>query len=185
MPRLYLVRHGHAAASWTEHLDPGLDDVGTAEAEAVGMHLASVVDPALIRSSPLLRTQQTARPLAERWSCTVLLDPSYGEVPSPSTDPAERRAWLSAALVAHWSDLGDAVTLWRSRLLEAAASTAEHTVVFTHFVAINAVVGAAMGRPEVITFAPANGSVTEIEVDSDTGSLEIVRLGSEATPEVG
>ena len=185
MARLHLVRHGHAAASWTEHQDPGLDALGESQAQAVGAELARRLRPAPIRSSPLLRTQLTARPLAERWERTVVLDPAFGEVPSPSSDPGERRAWLSAALVSHWQDLGGAVAAWRDRLLEAAASTAEDTVVFTHFVAINAVVGAALGRPETVTFAPANASVTEIEVDAATGTLSVVRMGVEATPEVG
>ena len=35
MPRLTLVRHGRAAAGWGDDLDPGLDDLGRAQAESV------------------------------------------------------------------------------------------------------------------------------------------------------
>jgi len=57
--------------------------------------------------------------------------------------------------------------------------------VFTHFVAINAIVGEALGRSEVMVFAPANASVTVIDVSREEGTVAVVELGSEATPEVG
>ena len=46
MVRLYLVRHGKAAASFSEAPNPGLDDTGAAQAEAMVERLApSTVDP--------------------------------------------------------------------------------------------------------------------------------------------
>lgn len=180
MARLHLVRHGRAAAAWADHTDPGLDPVGVAEADATAADLAGRLAPTPIRSSPLLRTQLTARPLAERWGATVVLDPAFGEVPSPSDDPAERSAWLSSALVLRWTDLGATVEAWHDRLLRAARDLDEDTVVFTHFVAINALVGAADARPETVVFAPANGSVTELDVDPATGTITVIRLGPDA-----
>ena len=55
------------------------------------------------------------------------------------------------------------------------------TVVFTHFVAINTVVGAATGTDRVISFSPAHASVTEVEVEPDT--LTVVSLGAATTPD--
>lgn len=189
MPRLHLVRHGHAAASWTDHLDPGLDDAGRAQAKAVAVDLARVLSARPVWSSPLLRTQETAAPLAAAWTTTIALDPAFGEIPSPSVDPGERGAWLASAMVSRWTDLGPAVDAWRQRLLDAVHAATGDVVVFTHFVAINAVVGAAEGRPEVMVFAPANGSVTVVDVDRGAGggapSLSVAARGSEATPEVG
>ena len=185
MTRLHLVRHGRAAASWTDHLDPGLDETGRAQAEAVADALGATGAPRPIWSSPLLRTQQTAIPLATRWKATIAIDGAFGEVPSPSTDPGERGAWLASAMVSRWSDLGPAVAIWRERLLLAVTSAAEDAVVFTHFVAINAVVAAAEDLPEVMVFAPANGSITVVDVDLSSGRIEIASRGREATPEVG
>lgn len=185
MARLHLVRHGHAASNWTDHLDPGLDDAGRAQAEAVAASLRTSLAPRPIWSSPLLRTQQTAAPLASAWSATITLDRAFGEIPSPSTDPAERGAWLASAMIARWSDLGAVVDTWHDRLLDAVRGASGDAVVFTHFVAINAVVAAAESRPEVMVFAPANGSVTVVDIDASTGQLAIVARGSEATPEVG
>ncbi len=184
MPRLHLVRHGHAAAGWTDHLDPGLDDVGAAQARAVAGELSESLSPRPIWSSPLLRAQQTAAPLAEAWSTTIALVPAFGEIPSPSADIGERGAWLASAMVSRWSDLGATVDGWRARLVEAVHGVADDAVVFTHFVAINAVVAAAEDRPEVMVFAPANGSVTVVDLDPQDRSLTVVRRGGEAAPEV-
>lgn len=185
MPRLHLVRHGRAKAAWVDHLDPGLHLDGWAQAEAVAADLGGRMAPIPIWSSPLLRTQETAAPLADAWLANVRLAPAFGEIPSPSTEPGERRAWLASAMLAHWSDLGPEIDRWRSGLLDAVRGVDEDVVVFTHFIAINAVVGAAEERPEVVVFAPAYASVTVVDVDPASGALMIAHRGSEATPEVG
>ena len=43
MPTIVMVRHGRAAAGFGSHRDPGLDDVGRAQAEATAEELASAV----------------------------------------------------------------------------------------------------------------------------------------------
>jgi broad specificity phosphatase PhoE len=171
--------------AWADHLDPGLHEDGRDQAAAVADALAGQLTALPVWSSPRQRTRETAAPLAARWSTPVVVAPAFDEIPSPSTDPQERHDWLSSALVSRWTDLGPAIGEWRSRLLGAVRDASEDVVVFTHFVAINAVVGAAEGRPEVVVFAPAYTSVTAVDVDPATGDLVIAARGSEATPEVG
>jgi broad specificity phosphatase PhoE len=185
VPRLHLVRHGRSLAAWADHLDPGLHADGRAQAEALAAELHDRMAPTPIWSSPLLRTQETAAPLAAAWSVPVHRTPAFGEIPSPSSVPEERSAWLASAMSARWSDLGPDIERWRDRLLAAVRGADEDVVVFTHFVAINAVVGAAEGRSEVVVFAPAYTSVTVVDVHPTSGSIEVIQRGSEATPEVG
>jgi len=183
--RLHLVRHGHAEARWGQHPDPGLDARGRAEAEATASRLASEITPRPVVTSPMARAGETAACLARRWSRPCVVDPAFGEIPAPWDDPDQRRSWLRSALASHWDDLGPDVEQWRLTLLAAVRSTEVDTVVFTHFVAINAVVAAATADHAVTVFLPANASVTIIDVDSGSGALAVVELGSEATPEVG
>ncbi|MCU1371134.1 MAG: bifunctional RNase H/acid phosphatase [Ilumatobacteraceae bacterium] len=185
MARIHLVRHGRSEAAWADHLDPGLHADGRMQAAAVATELAEQMAPIPIWSSPLLRAQQTAAPLAATWGSTIAITPDFGEIPSPSTDPGERSAWLASAMVSRWSDLGPAIDRWRTNLLDAARGVTGDVVVFTHFVAVNAIVGAAEDRLEVLVFAPAYTSVTVVDVDPGSGVLTVERRGSEATPEVG
>lgn len=175
--RLHLVRHGHAAAGWGEDLDPGLDDVGRAQAVDLAERLGDI-GPMPIVSSPLQRAQQTAAPLAEQWGVEPVVESAVGEIPSPTTDLAQRSAWLRDALRGRWVDLGPGVIAWRSQLIATLAALPDDTVVFTHFVAINAVVAAASGSDELIVFAPANASRTVLDINAD--GLSLVELGRQA-----
>ena len=82
MTRVYMVRHGRAAAGWNVDPDPGLDDLGRSQSLAVASKLSSL-GPLAVMSSPLLRCQQTAFPLATAWKQDVVIEPLVGEIPSP------------------------------------------------------------------------------------------------------
>ncbi|MCB1038212.1 MAG: histidine phosphatase family protein [Acidimicrobiales bacterium] len=183
MARLRLVRHGQAAAGWGDDHDPGLSALGLEQAAAAagGVGLGSDDPLPSILSSPLRRARETAAAFSEALGTPARIDAAFGEIPSPSTGLAERDAWLRAALVGTWSDLDSSVAAWRSSLLGAIRALRGDTVVVTHFVAINAVVGAAAGSDLVTTFLPANASITTVVVDPD-GSIAVEALGSEAPP---
>lgn len=183
--RLLLVRHGRAAASWDAAADPGLDELGRAQAESVAGELAELAAGCRIVSSPLRRARETAEPLARRWAAPVAIDPAFGEIPSPVPDLVARGAWLRTALAGTWDELDDGVARWRSSLVDAALRVEADTVAFTHFVAINALAGWASGSPKVTSFVPANASVTELEVVvGDAGpQLRVLRSGEEAPTE--
>jgi broad specificity phosphatase PhoE len=82
-----------------------------------------------------------------------------------------------------WERLGADLTSWRRELLEALTGLDEDSVVVTHFIAINVVVGAASGDPRVVCVAPDNGSRTV--VDADPAGLRVVHLGAQARTAVG
>lgn len=183
MPRLHLVRHGRAAAAWGDRPDPGLDDLGVAQAVAVARTLEAL-GPLPVVSSPRRRAQETAAPLARRWDVEVEVEARWDEVPSPPGPAAVRRDWLSSALASRWVDLGPEVDGWRAGIVDACCAAASDLVVFTHFVAINAVVAAAEADDAVTVFLPANASVTVVDVEAD-GRLRVVVRGAEGPPEVG
>ncbi len=181
MTRLHLVRHGRAAAGWDEDPDPGLDDVGRAQAEATAAELAPI-GPLPIVCSPLRRTQETAVSLVARWGVPAVLDARVAEIPSPVDDLVERTAWLRTALAGRWSDLGPELLAWRDRLLGALLELREDTVVVTHFVAINAALGAALDDDRLVIASVANAATSVL--DHDGTSLRIVDAPHEAATEV-
>ena len=182
MPRIYMVRHGRAAAGWNEDPDPPLDDVGRQQSLRVASTLSSR-GPLPVLSSPLLRCQQTAFPLATAWKQDVRIEPLVGEIPSPDGYALENRVtWLRDAMAGTWTDVaeksGDHYTAYRRAIAECVASINVDTVIFSHFIAINAVIGSAIDDDRVVIASLDNCSVTTFDIVD--GKLTLVEMGGEA-----
>jgi broad specificity phosphatase PhoE len=186
---LYFIRHARPAASFGDSVDPGLDDVGKSQAEAVARELAGRLRPLAVYSSPLQRCRETALPLAGIWGVSPIIAAEVGEVPSPPLSLAERQTWLSNAMAGTWAGLKQSAPAgspdfdaWRTGLLNAVRAMPADSVVFSHFVAINAIVGAAQGSELMVSFRPDHASVTTIEVSGDRISVrELGRQAGEGT----
>ena len=181
MARLVLVRHAEPDASWGEHPDPGLSALGVRQAEEPARSLAGLgrVD---IVTSPLLRARQTAAPLERRVGLTARVDARFGEIATPRGLSIPRVDWLREVLAGRWADVDASTRAWRAELLEAVRATRDPTVVFTHFVAINVVVGVATGNDGVWAFSPAHASVTVVDVAR--ADLSVITLGNQAETRV-
>ena len=86
MTQIHLVRHGKAAAGFGSHKDPGLDELGRRQAQAVAamLHERHADDRPILYSSPLARAMETSQPLAAEWNCQVgsnLVLPKYPHLP--------------------------------------------------------------------------------------------------------
>lgn len=178
MARLYLVRHGKAEAGFGGGLDPGLDALGREQAELVAKRLQPL-GPCAILTSPLRRARETALPLARAWAREAIVEEAVAEVPSPGGMSLEQRAaWLRDVMEGSWRDVDMALAAWRERAIETLAHQREDRVIFSHFVAINVAVGAAIGDDRVGVFSPDNCSVTILET-ADEG-LRLIERGAEA-----
>ncbi|MEC8059229.1 MAG: histidine phosphatase family protein [Pseudomonadota bacterium] len=177
MAHIHLVRHGKAAAGFGSHKDPGLDDLGRQQAEAVAAMLDARhgTQRPILFSSPLARAVETAEPLAARWQCEVAIEDRVAEIPSPTDDLAERAQWLQRAMQGSWSELAQASQNWRQALVDALLAQPSDCIIFSHFVAINAAVGAATQDDRMRIFAPDNCSVTTL--DNSNGQLSVEALG--------
>jgi len=181
--RLYLVRHGRAAAGWNVDPDPSLDEIGHRQASGVADVLEKL-GPLKVVSSPLMRCQQTARHLAERWNCEVHVEPGVGEIPSPSDHTMETRVkWLREAMRGTWNDVaetsGEQYLAYRDNVVRTIRQMTTDAVIFSHFIAINVVIGAALGDDRLVIASLDNCSVTEVVVGPG-GRLAIDEIGREA-----
>jgi broad specificity phosphatase PhoE len=176
--RLYLVRHGRASAGWDTDVDPGLDDLGRRQAVATAEQLAPL-GPLSVVTSPLRRCQETAAALAGGWGVVPVVDSAVAEIPSPhGVAMSNRVQWLREAMQGTWNDLGERYTAFRDGVVARLAACAHDAVVFSHFVAINAVIGAALGDDRVVIHSLDNASVTVIEVID--GHFTLVEAGRQA-----
>ncbi|MGD9703977.1 MAG: histidine phosphatase family protein [Acidimicrobiia bacterium] len=178
MTRIFLVRHGRASAGWDDDPDPGLDDVGRHQAARVAAALAPL-GPLDIWTSPLRRCRETAEPLVAIWGTTPIVETALAEIPSPDGVPMGARVpWLRAAMAGTWSELGDRYTSFRDGTAARLRTAERDTVVFSHFVAINAVMGIAQGDDRLVIRSLDNCSVSIVEIVD--GRLELVEGGHEA-----
>ena len=183
---VHLVRHGRAAPGWDTDPDPGLADVGREQAAATANRLAGLAAAGNehdVVSSPLRRCRETAGFLLEHWGRPVdrlAVVEEVREIPSPAGVPmTERVEWLRRAMAGTWADLGSPYTDFRNGVLDYVRSRTRPVVVFSHFIAINAVIGACLGDDRLVIDSLDNASVTVVEVRSG-GDLHLVERGRQA-----
>ena len=183
-----MIRHGKAAAGWDGDADPGLNELGQSQAEAVAEKVqALVASPVPIYSSPLKRCQETAAPLAAAWDVTPQIEAGVGEIPPPLGGLTARTDWLRRVMAGSWEGLySDAVSVesgvdfrgWNDNVVNTLnAFKGEAVVIFSHFIALNAAYCAATGATDVVSFAPENCSLSIF--DTDGTNLSLVAQGEE------
>ena len=181
MTRLLLIRHAKPAANWDVSDDAGLDPTG--RGPLAGRRAGRRARPARSASDrdvTVAAHPETAAPLADAWSMEPVVDPTVGEIASPGVTMEERSSWLRVVMAAQWADLDESLQSWRESLLATLVALPTDTVVVTHFVAINTVVGACTGDERVLSFSPTHTSITEIEVvDGALASRRARRRGEQ------
>lgn len=173
-----LVRHGRAAAGWDTDPDPGLDELGVKQAQAVGQDLLQAAAPVVL-SSPLRRCRETSSYYAALSGARVVTEPAVAEIPGPiGIEMADRADWLRRVMVGAWSELDDRYENYRNGVVERIRLCDQDTIVFSHFVAINAVIGAAIDDDRLVIHRLDNCSVTTVEVLD--GVITLIAGGAEA-----
>ena len=185
MANLYLIRHGKPAATWGEaDEDPGLDATGQAQAEAARDFLMALPvgqRPTKVVSSPLKRCRETAMPTAKALGVEIEIDPFVGEIPTPKALSAEQRpAWLREVFGGRWVEAkGDLdYDAWRGQVGDSLVARGG-TAVFSHYVAINAVMSRLANDDRVLVFRPDHASISTLATDGVT--LSLVEQGREAS----
>jgi len=177
MARLYLVRHGRASAGFSESHDPGLDDVGHEQADAVARELEPH-GPLAILTSPLKRARETSAPLARLWNMEPVVEAAVAEIPSPTSSLEERAMWLRNFMAGSWRHATPPLAQWREDAIAVLLGVRGDSVIFTHYIAINVAAGAATGNDNIVVFSPDNTSVTIFE--NDDNMLRLIEKGREA-----
>lgn len=182
MVRIFLIRHGEPAGAWGVVEDPGLTERGFDQARAAGETIASIGRVGLV-SSPLRRCRDTAAPAAQMLRQPCGIDPKVAEVRTPP-GLTDRRAWLQRNFAWRkdtppvlWSSLEPETRAWHDEALGVANAWERDIAVFTHFIFINAIVGAAMKREQTIVCHPDHASITQLV--RENGEFKLVKLGAQ------
>jgi len=183
MPRIFLIRHGEPVSSWGEAAaDPGLSEAGKGEAEAAARTLAAR-GPLAVVTSPMLRCRETASPFERLRGVAARIEPRVSEVVAPG-GITDRRAWLRdnfawapGSTTRSWASVDPALRAWHDEVLAAIHALDHDSAVFSHFIAINAIVTAATGNPNTIGCRPGFASITELMREGD--ALTLIAHGEE------
>ena len=174
-----MVRHGRASAGWDTALDPELDELGHEQAREAADQLQSLQLGNII-TSPLMRCQQTAAPLAQMWNVVPQVCVEVSEIPSPKgVAMSDRIVWLRQAMQGTWSELGSDYVQYRDCITDLVRGIQTDAVIFSHFIAINAVIGGVLGDDRLVIRSLDNCSTTIFERDT-VGNLLLVQGGHEA-----
>ena len=176
MTKIFLIRHGEASGTYTEDADPGLSDKGRAQAMSLRPFFANQ-SPLKIYSSPLRRASETAKLVAGN-TAKIFEEPRMSEIPSNTQELKERGTWLKEVIGRNWDKQPKRLTVWRNQIISFLESQTENTIVFTHFIAINAVVGHLTNSLSVVVCKPNNCSITVLEVSDQ--KLQLLSLPDEA-----
>ena len=117
--------------------------------------------------------------LAAAWGVVPIIEPGVAEIPSPEgVAMADRVEWLRLAMAGTWTAMGPRYTLFRDCVADTVRALSNDTVITSHFVAINAVIGAALNDDRIVIRSLDNCSVTVIDVTD--GVLHLIEGGHEA-----
>ncbi|MFT5414108.1 MAG: putative phosphoglycerate mutase [Gammaproteobacteria bacterium] len=171
---IYLVRHGEAIVPWSQAGNSGLSVAGQQQARSVAEQLSCLVAPDLV-SSPLMRALETAAPLTKLCRSPIAIDERFIEVPL-APDLAIRKAWLTGVATLCWPKVSEEIGQWREAAWTALLAVPRESVIFTHFMLINALVSRATADDRLVCFEPDYGSVTRLRVSPRKG-CDVLDLG--------
>ena len=184
MTEIILVRHGEASASWQESTDPGLSELGERQAEECANLLFNIngINKYELVSSPLKRAIETGSKLEEKLKGNLNINSSFAEIPSPGISLEDRQAWLREIFNKKISDLKKPQAEWRKNIIEKIWQIENPTVIFSHFMVINTIVGYVKKDESMVCFYPDNCSITKL--NKTENEIHLTNLGSELSSKI-
>lgn len=175
--QIILIRHAEAAASWgTSNPDPGLSNIGKKQAKILRKHLTNV-DGFKVISSPMARALQTCQIALDIPLKNIQINATFSEIPSSNINTEDKSLWLQKISQASVRNLPNNLQNWFERIIEALEHITEDTIIFSHFMVINAVISYITKQDKLVTTFPDYTSLTKIE--NADGSLKLTSFGTD------
>ena len=184
MTKIILVRHGEASASWEKSSDPGLSNLGIYQAEECAEILFKIKDIENfdLKSSPLKRALETGDKLKTKLKKRISIDSTYTETPSPGVSLKNRQKWLKEIFDKKIDELEKPQKNWRENIISEIKKIENSTIIFSHFMVINTIVGYVKKDESMVCFYPDNCSITKLNKSED--EIHLANLGSELSSKI-
>ena len=170
-----LIRHGEAAGSWSENLDPGLSVNGIDQAKSLSLDNTNdyLKDYDFI-SSPRLRAIETSHFLARKFNKKVKINDIFDEIPSEGIKLEDKIDWLKKISSMPFKDLPNSVIDWQERIIKEILSFKQNSVIFSHFMVMNIVFGYINSSSKLLSFYPDYTSSIKVTLkDNEITSYQI------------
>ena len=165
---IIFIRHGEASNAWGDHLDPGLSENGHLQSADLLKHkeLQNLEDFCFI-SSPKSRAIETGKPLADKFGKKLNIDEIFIEIPSKNIAQDKKQDWLKSIIQTKRDDLPDFIESWSDDIYLKSKSFKENTIVFTHFMVINALLSRLAKKNTLMYFYPNYTSVVKVGIKNN------------------
>ena len=165
---IIFIRHGEASDAWGDHLDPGLSDNGILQANNLLNHkeLQNLKDFSFI-SSPKSRAIETGKPLAKKFDKKLNIDEVFIEIPSKDIAQEKKQEWLKNIVQTKIDNLPDFIQSWSDDIYFKTKSLEQNTIIFTHFMVINALLNKLSNKDTLMYFYPNYTSVIKIGIKNN------------------
>tara|TARA_Y200000002_G_C22590677_1_gene625062 strand:- start:33 stop:596 length:564 start_codon:yes stop_codon:yes gene_type:complete len=162
---LIFIRHGEASDAWNNHPDPGLSKTGISQSNDLlnNKDLEALGSYSFI-SSPKLRAIETAKPLVKKFNKELKIDNDFIEIPSENIDLNDRQDWIQKIIKTNKKDLPDYVKLWSENIYKKTISFKKNSIIFTHFMVINALISDITSSDTLLYFHPGYTSIVKIKI---------------------
>ena len=159
------IRHAEASSSWGDHHDPGLSDTGIAQSKKlINRPELKQLDGYSFISSPKLRAVETARPLAKKFKKELIIENIFTEIQSPNIEPENKQGWLKNILQMNKNDLPENIAKWKDNIISKTKAFSQDSVIFTHFMVINALISEITSSDTLLYFHPGYTSIVKIKI---------------------
>ena len=160
---IIFVRHAEAESYWGNLSDPGLSDNGYLQSTNLLKHkeLQNLEDFSFV-SSPKSRAVETAKPLAKKFDKKLNIDEVFIEIPSKDITQNQKQEWLKKIIKTKRDKLPNIIKSWSNKIYFKSKSYKENTIIFTHFMVINALLSKLAKKDTIMYFYPNYTSVIKI-----------------------
>ena len=162
---LIFIRHGEASDAWNNHPDPGLSEAGISQSnDLLNNKDLKLLENYSFISSPKLRAIETAKPLVKKFNKELKIDNDFIEIPSENIDLDDRQDWIHEIVKTNKKDLPDYVKLWSKNIYKKTTSLKKNSIIFTHFMVINALISEITNSETLLYFHPGYTSIVKIKI---------------------
>ena len=107
----------------------------------------------------------------------IEINATFSEIPSSNINAEDKSLWLQKISRASVRNLPNNLQNWFERIIEALEHITEDTIIFSHFMVINAVISYITKQDKLVTSFPDYTSLTKIE--NADGSLKLTSFGTD------